>query len=115
MALEEDLVAGTAIIAAAEEVVEPDLVQARRAGIGRKMSADPLEPMVGTQHHRQRVPADHAPDAQLHRLVAGEFRLLLRADRVQAASPCRRSRVSALKDASLPSSIAARPMGSPLR
>ena len=49
------------------------------------MPADSLEPMIGAQHHGQRVPADHAPDAKLHRLVAGEFRLLLRADGVDVA------------------------------
>ena len=40
---------------------------------------------VGAQDHGHRVPADHAPDAQLHLLVAGERGLLLGRDRVDVA------------------------------
>ena len=82
--LEEDLVAGP-VIGPAEEVVEADFVQAGRAGVGGQMTADALEARVGAQHHRQRVPADHAPDPKLHRLVAGEARLLLGRDGVDVA------------------------------
>ena len=85
VALEVDLVAGGAVIGPAEEVVEADLVQAGGAGVGGQVPADPLEAGVGAQHHRQRVPADHAADPQLHRLVAGEVRLLLRRDGVDVA------------------------------
>jgi hypothetical protein len=49
------------------------------------VAADTLVLRVRAQHHGQRVPADHAPDAQLHRLVAREVRLLLGADRVDVA------------------------------
>ena len=49
------------------------------------MAADPGRPIVGAQDHRHGVPADHAPDAQLHLLVAGEARLLLGRDRVDVA------------------------------
>src|SRR4030095_553219 len=41
--------------------------------------------MVRAQHHDDRVPADDAPDAQLHRLVTRERGLLLRRDRVDVA------------------------------
>ena len=84
VALEEDLVPGR-LVRAAEEVVEADLVEAGGAGVGREVAADALEPGVRAQHHGQRVPADHAPDAVLHRLVAGEVGLLLGADRVDVA------------------------------
>ena len=73
------------VVRSAEEVVEADLVQAGGAGVGGEVAADALEPGVRAQHHGQRVPADHAPDAELHRLVAGEVGLLLGADRVDVA------------------------------
>ena len=85
MALEEDLVARPAVIPAPEEVVEADLVQGGGAGVGRQVSTDPVEAGIGAQHHRQRVPADHAADALLHRLVAGEIGLLLGRDGVDVA------------------------------
>ena len=84
VALEEDLVARP-LVAAAEEVVVADLVQAGGTGVGGEVPADALEPRVRPQHHGQRVPANEAPDLELHRLVAGEVGLLLRADRVDVA------------------------------
>ena len=84
VSLEEDLVAG-AVVVAAEEVVEADLVEAGGAGVGRQVAADALELGVRAQHHRQRVPADEAPDLELHLLVAREVRLLLGADGVDVA------------------------------
>ena len=45
----------------------------------------PANCAVRAQDHRDRVPADDPPDAQLHRLVARERRLLLGADRVDVA------------------------------
>ena len=85
VALLEDLVSGRAIVLAKEEVVEADLVQARRAGIRREVTADPRVAVVRAQDHRDRVPADDASDAQLHRLVAREGGLLFRADRIDVA------------------------------
>ncbi len=85
VALVEDLVARTAGVLAPEEVVEADLVEGRRRGIGREVAADPGELVVGPQDHRHRVPADQPADAPLHRLVARERGLLLRADGVDVA------------------------------
>ena len=85
VALEEDLVAGLAVVLAAEEVVEADLVQAGRGGVRREVAADAGEPAVRAQHHRRRVPADDPADPPLHLLVAREVRLLLGADRVDVA------------------------------
>ena len=85
VALEEDLVAHAGRVLAAEEVVEADFVEAGRALVGRQVAADAGVGVVGAQDHRHRVPADHAPDAQLHALVARERRLLLRADGVDVA------------------------------
>ena len=82
VSLEEDLIAGRAVVLPAEEVVEADLIQTRGGGVRRQMTADPLEVMVRADDHRDRVPADEPPDPELHLLVAGEVRLLLRRDRV---------------------------------
>ena len=40
VALEVDVVAGLAVVLAPEEVVEPDLVEAGRAGVGGQVAAD---------------------------------------------------------------------------
>ena len=85
VALVEDLVAAAALVLAPEEVVEADLVQGRRRGVRGEVTADARELVVGAQDHRHRVPADQPPDAALHLLVAGERRLLLRADGVDVA------------------------------
>ena len=49
------------------------------------MAADPGEPGVRPEDHRDRVPADDPPDPELDLLVAREERLLLGADRVDVA------------------------------
>ena len=85
MALVEDLVAGAAVVLAPEEVVEPDLVEARRRRVGREVAADPAEAVVRAEDHRDRVPADDPADPELDLLVTREERLLLRADRVDVA------------------------------
>ncbi len=77
VALEEDDVAGVRLGAAAEEVVEADLVERGGAGEGRDVAAD-VGVLVRLQHHRHRVPADDALDAPFEFAVAGERGLLLR-------------------------------------
>ena len=75
MTLDEHLVATTGVRLAAEEVVEADLVERCRGGIGGDVAAHahagPLRPV----HHDGRVPADPAPVAALHLFVPGEPRL----------------------------------------
>ena len=85
MALVEDLVAHALGILAPEEVVEADLVEAGGRGEGGQVPADARRRHVGAQDHGRGVPAHHAPDAQLHLLVAGEGGLLLGADGVDVA------------------------------
>ncbi len=85
VALVEDLVAAPLAVLAPEEVVEADLVQAGRRRVRGEVPADPGEPVVGPQDHRHGVPADQPADSPLHLLVAGEVRLLLRADGVDVA------------------------------
>ena len=83
--LVEDLVAAAARILAAEEVVEADLVQRGRGGVRREVAAEARVRVVRAHDHGRGVPADDAADALLHRLVAGERRLLLGGDRVDVA------------------------------
>src|SRR5262249_2364828 len=86
VALEEDLVPGLAVVLAAEEVVEPDLVQAGRRGVGSDVAAHAEAGPVGTGHHDGGVPADVGADAPLDVLVAGEPGLALGRDRVDVVS-----------------------------
>ena len=80
--MEEDLVAGEAVRLAAEEVVEADLVERGRAGVGRQVAADAGVLRVRPRHHHGGVPADVGADAALEVLVAGEPRLLIGRDGV---------------------------------
>jgi hypothetical protein len=101
VALVVDLVAHALGILAAEEVVEADLVEARGRGERGQVPADAGRGLVGPQHHGRRVPAHHAADAQLHRLVARERRFLLRADGVDVA----RLRQGGQADVDLPGAL----------
>ena len=90
VALEEDLVAGLAVVLAAEEVVEADLIQAGRGGVGGDVPADAEAGAVGPGHHDGGVPPDVGADPALDVLVAGEPRLALGGngvDEVGAAQP----------------------------
>ena len=75
MPLDEDLVAVAPVALAPEEVVEPDLVERGRAGVGGEVPADALGAGVGPHHHGRGVPADVGPDPALLVLVAREPRL----------------------------------------
>ena len=75
VSLVEDLVARAANLAT-EEVVEADLIEAGRTRVRCKVATDPRVFLIGTQHHRRRIPAHDVPDARLHRLVAREARLV---------------------------------------
>src|SRR5207248_3291608 len=66
--LEEHLVAGLAALLAAEEVVEPDLVEAGARRVRRDVPAD-VGRGVGAGHHDRCVPADVSADAALDELV----------------------------------------------
>ena len=70
VALEVDQVGVGARVLAAEEVVERDLVQRRRRGVGRDVAADAVRLAIRAHDHRQRVPADEALDAALDVPVA---------------------------------------------
>ena len=72
VSLEEDLIAEAAVGLATEEVVEADLVERRRAGVGRQVPTDALGAGVGPDDHGGRIPTDVGADAPLLVLVAGE-------------------------------------------
>src|ERR1039457_4178893 len=82
VSLEEHLVAGFAVVLAAEEVVEAHLVQAGRAGVGGDVAAYAHAGAVRAGHHHGGVPPDVRPDPTLDVLVAREPRLVLGRDGV---------------------------------
>src|ERR1022692_3503064 len=82
MALDEHLVAGLAMILAAEEVIEADLIQAGRRGVGSDVAGDAQPGPVGAGDHDGGVPADVGADAPLDVLITGKPRLALGRDGV---------------------------------
>ena len=76
VALEEDDVAGAAVVPA-EEMIEGDLVQRRGGRERRDVAADAFLGLVGADDHRRRVPADEALDAAFDVRAAGHQRLLV--------------------------------------
>ena len=70
--LEEDLVAGSAVGLAAEEVVEAHLVERGRAGEGREVTADARLAGVRPRDHDGCVPPDVTANPSFEVLVAGE-------------------------------------------
>ncbi len=96
VALEVDEVPEAAVGLAPEEVVEADLVERGRAGVGGEMAADAFTAVVGAAHHGRGVPADVGADAALDVLVAGEPRLLVLRDRVHVGGGDRRRELDLL-------------------
>ena len=80
--LEEDLVTAAGVVLAAEEVVEADLVEGRRRGVGGDVATDADAGALRAVHDHRGVPAQVGAEAALDLLVAGEPGLLLGADRV---------------------------------
>ena len=80
--LDEDLVAAGGVVGAAEEVVEADLVERRRRGVGGDVAADADAGALRAVHRDGGVPADPGAVAALDLLVAGEVGLVLGRDRV---------------------------------
>ena len=80
--LEVDVVAGLTVGLAPEEVIEPQLVEPGRRGVGREVAADALGVVVGVDDHHRGVPTDVGPDPTLDLDVAGEPRLGGRGNRV---------------------------------
>src|SRR5262245_49022605 len=87
MALKINLVAvEAALAAAAEEVVEADLVEVGGRGESGNVPADAGEIAIGASDHGQRVPADEALDAALQLALAGVTWLPLVRNRVDVRS-----------------------------
>ena len=82
VSLDEDLVAARRVVGAAEEVVEPDLVQRGRRRVGGDVPADADPGALRAVHRDGGVPADPGAVAALDLLVAGELGLVLGGDGV---------------------------------
>ena len=82
VALEVDVVARVAVVLAAEEVVEADLVQARRTREGAEVTADSFFVLVRAHDHHRCVPTYERANATLDVFVAGEPWLGFARDRV---------------------------------
>ena len=82
VALDEHLVAAAGMRLAAEEVVEADLIERRRRGVGRDVAAHADSRPLRAVHHDGGVPPDPGPVATLDVLVAGEPRFQLGGDGV---------------------------------
>ena len=80
--LDEHLVAAARVVLAAEEVVEPDLVERRRRRVGRDVPADADARALRAVHRDRGIPADPAAVRALGLLVAGEPGLAVRGDGV---------------------------------
>ena len=82
MALEEDVVAAAGVVLAAEEVVEADLVERGRGGVGGDVPAHADAGALGARDHDGGVPAQPAAVGALGVLIAGEVGLVLDRDGV---------------------------------
>ena len=93
VALDEDVVTAARMILAAEEVVEPHLVQAGGALVRRYMAADFKTLAVGLADHDRRVPADESANPPFDMLITWEPGLGFRRDRVDVvtATQCRQT------------------------
>ena len=80
--LEEDLVAPARVVLATEEVVEADLVERRDRRVGGDVPPDADAGTLRARHYDGGVPADPRTVLALERLVTGEVRLVVHADRV---------------------------------
>src|ERR1039458_2571077 len=77
MRLKEHQVAIMAVGIGAKEMIETDLKDFSGRGVARDMTAQLAIRLVGTHHHRQRIPAQNRGDALLQVDVAWMNRLLL--------------------------------------
>ena len=90
VALEEHLVAAAGVVGSAEEVVQADLVQRGRAGVGGDVPTDADVRALGPVHQHRGVPADQAAVTPLDLLVTGELRLVGHRDGVDVVGDQRR-------------------------
>ncbi len=96
VALDVDLVPAAGVVLAAEEVVEADLVEARRRLVRRDVATDLEALAVGAGHHDRGVPADERADPALDLLVPGEPRLPLGRDGVDVVGAAQRRHADGL-------------------
>ena len=82
MTLKEDHVALAVGVLAPEEMVEAHFVQGGHRGKGRDVSAYPFVRLVGSNHHRGRVPTNQTLDAALDVRTAGHQHLVVGGNRI---------------------------------
>src|SRR5665213_108169 len=86
VALIVDQIAGLAVIAAAEEVVESHFAESGERGIGGDVTADVRIVLIGADYHRSRIPANQAFDAAFQRAISRIRSFFVRWNRIQVGS-----------------------------
>src|SRR5690606_25177357 len=71
VALEIHQITKVAVVAAAEEIIEADIVEGGGGGEGGDMAAEAVLVLVGPHHHGQGIPADQGANSPLHKEIAG--------------------------------------------
>ena len=82
MSLDEEHVARMILGRRTPEVIESDLVEGRRRGVARQVSAILTAGAIRLHHHRHGVPADVSLVSPLQRAIARILLLLARRDRI---------------------------------
>src|SRR5947209_6575793 len=82
VALVINQIAGLAVVAGAEEVIEPDFAHRRERGVGRYMAADVRIVFVCPDYHGCRIPTDQAFDPALYCAVPWIRDFFVRGDRI---------------------------------
>ena len=77
MTLEINVIAGVAVVLAAEEMVETNFVEAGRAGKCRKVSADTFGVFVGAHNHGGGIPTNEGTNTTFDVFIAREPRFVL--------------------------------------
>src|SRR5699024_8934290 len=80
--LVEDVVAAAGRVLAAEEVVEPDLIESRRGGIGGDVAADLDTRTLSAMDEHGGIPSVPSTLSNIDLFIAGERGFVLRADGV---------------------------------
>ncbi|MDZ7653192.1 MAG: hypothetical protein U5L03_11920 [Burkholderiaceae bacterium] len=95
VALDVEQVAAVVLAARVEEVVEADVVEGRRRGEARDVTAERGILAVGLDHHRHRVPAHEGAEPLLDLDVAGRALFLVGRDRVDVRRAGGKRRIDA--------------------
>ena len=95
MALKVNNVAVAIFGPGVQEMVERDLIQSCGRGEGRDVPSDAAFHLVGTYHHRHRIPPDETLDPALHLLASWKRGLLADGNRILIRSGSRERKIDA--------------------